>query len=50
LDESFGELITDEKLSYADISKYLVLTAVEDPLNIREINEYMEEAHEQSGV
>lgn len=45
LEESFGGLIRDNKLSYKDVKKVLKLKSDEDPTYIEEINQYIEDAN-----
>lgn len=44
LEESFGGLIRDNKVSYKDLKKVLKLKSDEDPTYIEEINQYIEDA------
>jgi hypothetical protein len=46
LDEAFAGLILNNKISYDDIKRYLVVTTKEDPMCIREVEGYLEEARE----
>lgn len=50
LEESFGGLIREDHIAYADIKRYLEIISKDEPNLIDDINAYLEDAHENSHI
>lgn len=48
LEEAFGGLIREDRISLYDLKKYLEIISTEEPYLKEDIDEYLQEAHDES--
>jgi len=48
LEEAFGGLIREDRISFHDLKKYLEIISTEEPYLKEDIDEYLQEAHDES--